>query len=73
MIKSNRRRAPQARIFAFPDAARNPGCVPKAASILNIVASEGEWYRVEWDDSQSGRRIGYIEKRFVGQQAAAAQ
>ena len=38
--------------------------------MLNVVASEGEWYRVEWDDSQRGRRVGFIEKRFVSQQAA---
>jgi hypothetical protein len=60
-------------MFALPDVARPRERVAEGASILNIVGSEGEWYRVEWDDSQSGRRIGYIEKRFVGEQAAAAQ
>jgi hypothetical protein len=70
MTKSNRRLAPHVTMFALPHVARIPARA--GASMLNVVASEGEWYRVEWDDSQRGRRVGFIEKRFVSQQAAPA-
>ncbi len=33
--------------------------------MLNVIASEGEWYRIEFQDPQWGRRVGYIEKRHV--------
>jgi len=71
MTNSKRRRASHVTIFALPDVARTRASA--GASLLKIVATEGEWYRVEFDDSQRGRRIGYIEKRFVGPQAADRQ
>ena len=65
--------ATTAPLFALPDATRTPVRVATQGSILNVLASEGEWYRVEWDDSQWGRRVGYIEKRLVSQLVAAPQ
>ena len=38
-----------------------------------MIASEGDWYRVEFQDPQFGRRVGYIEKRHVSVIAAPAQ
>ena len=45
----------------------------KDGSILNVVAGEGEWYRVEFNDPQWGRQVGYIEKRHVSVIAATAR
>ena len=65
--------ATAAPIFVIPETARTPLRLAKEGSILNVVASEGEWYRVEFHDPQWGRRVGYIEKRHVNVQVAAPQ
>ena len=57
--------ATAAPLFVKPDTARTPLRFAKEGSILNVIASEGEWYRVEFHDPQWGRRVGYIEKRHV--------
>jgi hypothetical protein len=60
-------------VFVKPDNKMTPLRVAKEGSILNLVADEGEWYRIEFDDPQFGRRAGYIEKRHVRVQVADPQ
>jgi hypothetical protein len=54
-------------IFVQPDTSVQPLRVAKAGSALNVIASDvnPNWYRVEFQDPQFGRRVGYVEKRFV--------
>jgi hypothetical protein len=52
-------------IFVSPDAGLTPLRVAKEGSALNVIATEGNWYRVEFQDPQFGRRVGYLEKRHV--------
>ena len=59
---------PAAPVFAKPDRTMAPLRLAKEGSVLNVVVAEGEWYRVEFDDPQFGRRVGYIEKRHVSVQ-----
>jgi hypothetical protein len=63
--------APAAPVLVKPDPAMTPLRLAKEGSVLNVIASEGEWYRIEFQDPQFGRRVGYIEKRHVTVQMAA--
>jgi hypothetical protein len=65
--------ATAAPVFVLPDATMTPLRVAKEGSELNVITSEGDWYRVEFNDPQWGRRVGYIEKRHVSVMAAAPQ
>jgi len=58
-------------VFATPDNSLAPLRVAKAGSVLKVIAAEGQWYRIEFQDPQFGRRVGYIEKRHVNVQASA--
>jgi hypothetical protein len=60
-------------VFVKPDSSMAPLRVAKEGSVLNAMAEEGEWYRIEFQDPQFGRRVGYIEKRHVSVQAPAPQ
>lgn len=57
-------------VFVKPDTTMTPLRVAKEGSVLNVIASEGEWYRIEFQDPQWGRKVGYIEKRHVSVQMA---
>ena len=52
-------------VFVLPDSARVPLRTAKEGSVLTVIAAEDGWYRVEFQDQQWGRRVGYIEKRHV--------
>ena len=53
-------------VFVQPDAALQPLRVAKVGSALNVAGDvNSNWYRVEFQDPQFGRRVGYVEKRFV--------
>jgi hypothetical protein len=52
-------------IYIQPDAKLVPLRTAASGSMLNVQVSESGWYRVEFQDPQYGRRVGYIEKRFV--------
>ena len=64
--------ATAAPVFVKPDSSMAPLRVAKEGSVLNVIAEEGEWYRIEFQDPQFGRRVGYIEKRHVNVQAPPA-
>ncbi len=65
--------ASTAPLFVKPDAAIAPLRLANEGLILRVVDSEGEWYRVEFDNPQWGRRNFYIEKRHVNVLVAAPQ
>jgi hypothetical protein len=52
-------------IFLTPDASRIPLRVAKEGTTLYLLASEGEWTHVEFNDPEFGRRVGYIETRYI--------
>lgn len=52
-------------IFVRPEASRTPLVVGKEGSLLRVLADEADWYRVEFDDPQWGRRVGYVRKDDV--------
>jgi opacity protein-like surface antigen len=53
-------------IFVLPDDSRVPLQVVKAGTILTATeAPDNIWLRVEFQDPQYGRRIGYIQARYV--------
>ena len=42
-----------------PDAAMSPLRVAKEGSVLNVIASEGEWYQIEFQDPRGTNRVLY--------------
>jgi hypothetical protein len=52
-------------IFLHPDRNLTPLRVADAGLAVLIIKTEGDWYLVEFQDPQYGRRQGYIERRFV--------
>jgi hypothetical protein len=52
-------------IFVAPDANRTPLTVAKVGTRLTVVSVEKEWYLVEWQDPQWGRRVGFVRAEFV--------
>jgi hypothetical protein len=61
----------QAPLFLLPDASRVPLQPATVGMFLDVIATEGAWLNVSWDDSRVGRRTGYIESRFVARMAPA--
>ena len=56
---------PEAPIFLRPDNRTQPLRMAKEGSSLVVVKAESGWYQVEFQDPQYGRRIGFVEERFV--------
>jgi hypothetical protein len=52
-------------VFLKPDATATPFRLAKEGSALRVVTSERDWYRIEFEDPQFGRSLGYIQKRHV--------
>jgi hypothetical protein len=65
--------ASAAPVFVKADSSIAPLRVAKVGSVLNVIAVEGEWYRIEFQDPEFGRSVGYIEKRHVNVQVSAPQ
>jgi hypothetical protein len=65
--------ATAAPVLAKPDAAMVPLRMAKEGSVLTVLATEGAWFRVEFQDPQYGRRVGYIEKQHVSVMAPVQQ
>jgi len=57
-------------IFVRPDTSRTPLRVAKQGSALLVMAEEGDWYQVEFDDPQWGRRTGFVQKAQVSRAQA---
>ena len=57
-------------VYVQPDSNRTPLRVAQVGSVLRVLGTEGDWYQVEFQDPQYGRRVGYVEKKNVRPQAA---
>ena len=57
--------ADSAPVLLSPDPNRQPLRVFVKGATVSVVATEGTWLRVEFDDSNLGRRTGYVESRLV--------
>ena len=55
----------RAPLFLRPDATRTPLVQLPAGTRLRVLEEAGEWLRVEYQDRQYGRRVGYIQRMFV--------
>jgi hypothetical protein len=53
-------------IYVYPDSARTPLRTAAADTRLRVVEERADgWVRVEFQDPQYGRRVGYVESRFL--------
>jgi hypothetical protein len=52
-------------IYVLPDARRQPLRTAAPSTRLRVVEEQGEWLRVEFQDPQFGKRVGYIESKYV--------
>ena len=59
------RPGPPAPLFLLPEPERQPLLLMAAGIDVEILGTEGSWLRVSVEDSQYGRRIGYVESRWV--------
>src|SRR6266498_571602 len=51
-------------IFVAPGAAQ-PLVVAQAGTLLEVIRTEGPWLNVAFKDERYGRRIGYIQAKYV--------
>jgi hypothetical protein len=56
---------PEAPIFVQPNTNLEPLRIAKQGSSLVVTSEESGWYRIEFQDPRLGRRVGFIERRFV--------
>lgn len=63
--------ATDAPVFVMPDSKMTPLRLAKEGSVVKVIGEEGEWYQIEFQDPQFGRRVGYIEKQHVSVQMPA--
>ena len=52
-------------LFLYPDSTRQPLTLVPANTVLDVVGTQGSWLNVWFQDPVYGRRVGYVEARFV--------
>jgi hypothetical protein len=52
-------------VTSTPAANLAPLRIAAVGTILNVLGQEGEWLRVEFEDPQWGRRVGWVQKQRV--------
>lgn len=52
-------------IFVLPDQSRVPLRVAKEGTTLKVLGIDGEWFNVEFQDPEVGRRVGYIQQKYL--------
>jgi hypothetical protein len=57
--------AVDAPVFASPIDNQVPLRVGKQGSILRLLDATPDWARVEFEDPQFGRRVGYVQRKYV--------
>src|SRR5690349_17671229 len=60
-------------VFLTPDAQRTPVRTLEAGASVTVIATQGDWTQIEFDDRQYGRRTGFVQTKFVASDMAAAQ
>ena len=53
-------------IYIAPRETQTPLRIAAVGTRLRVISEEGDWIQVEFQDPQYGRRVGYIERKFVG-------
>jgi hypothetical protein len=54
-----------ASVFVSPTDNQAPLRIAKEGSTLLLLDSDGEWYHVEFNDPDLGRRTGYVQRKFA--------
>jgi hypothetical protein len=57
--------AATAPVYLLPDATRTPLTTLKAGTRVRILDRDANWLQIEFNDQQFGRRVGWVEARFV--------
>jgi hypothetical protein len=52
-------------VLSAPDISAMPLRVAKEGSVVTALEAAGDWYRIEFNDPQRGRSIGFVQKRDV--------
>jgi hypothetical protein len=52
-------------VFVRPDSGMTPLRVAKEGSVLNVVSTDGDWHRVQFNDPQLGLGTAYIQSKYV--------
>jgi hypothetical protein len=52
-------------VFLLPDASRTPLRSLPAGTSIRILDQKGDWYQIEFNDAQFGRRVGYVQSKYV--------
>lgn len=60
-------------IYIGPEETQTPLRVAAVGTRLRVISEEGEWLQVEFQDPRYGRRVGYVQRRFVGISNEATQ
>jgi len=55
----------EAPVYLYPDVYREPLLVAGKDSTADILATEGVWYRISFEDSRGWKRVGYVQAKFV--------
>ncbi|HEX7086419.1 MAG TPA: hypothetical protein VF198_08655 [Vicinamibacterales bacterium] len=55
----------QAPVYVAPDVSRTPLRVAAQGTVFKVLAEEGEWTRVQFQDPQWGPRTGYVQTRAL--------
>ena len=52
-------------VFGSPNANQTPLRLAKEGSVLLLVTTDAEWTQVEFQDPEFGRRVGYVQTKYV--------
>jgi hypothetical protein len=52
-------------VFASTNDREEPLRIAQEGSVLLLLEEEGEWCRVEYQDPELGRRVGYVQRRLL--------
>ena len=52
-------------VFLLPDATRAPLRTLPAGTSVRILEQKGDWVQIEFNDAQFGRRVGYVQTKYV--------
>jgi hypothetical protein len=52
-------------IYLLPDVYRQPLLVAGSGGTADVLAREGVWYRISFEDSRRQLRVGYIQAKYV--------
>jgi len=55
----------QAPVYVAPDVSRTPLRVAAQGTVFKVLAEDGEWTRVQFQDPQWGPRTGYVQTRAL--------